>query len=623
MFLAIRRWRPSRPAGPAQPSPGPRLRLRPRRRPPVRRRRSPRLLSHRLWVRRRRRQRPRLGPSPRPLACRLPVPGSRRPAGGRRPSPRSLAGRWSVRALAVLAVAAVVLALAVPPPAAGQAPGGPSAIVHVPPVEAPVVDPFRAPAHPFGPGNRGLEYDTEPGTPVEASAEGTVVFVGQVGGALHVTIRHADGVRTSYSFLSRLDVVRGQTVEQGATVGAAGDRLHFGARVGDAYFDPALLFGSGVTEVELVPFEIPPGSSPEAEIRALREIAFDGGLGLPSPGDAADWLRTRVATASHYLNELSPRDIVTDVVFELGQRVFFPGPCSDDPPPSAPARGQRRVAITVAGLGSSGDQGSIDELRTADLGYADDRVVRFSYAGGKVPGTGGAVAVPALAYESADTQGDLRMAGGRLADLVEDVLAAEPDATVDVLAHSQGGVVARLALLELADRDVDLGRLGLVATLGSPHGGADLATAVAGANTHPTANAALDALEAEMGTGIDPDATAVAQLAESSELIADLQRQGVPSGVDLVSISARGDWVVAAPSTVVDGATNVTVPVHGTAAHGDLVASDAATDELARALAGQPPACESVPDVLGDVLVGQGVSVTEDAGGAAVQALAP
>ena len=64
------------------------------------------------------------------------------------------------------------------------------------------------------------------------------------------------------------------------------------------------------------------------------------------------------------------------------------------------------------------------------------------------------------AYSSADTQGDVEDVAMRLADFVEDVMAADPDATVDLFAHSLGGVVTRLALLELDDRGVDLGRLG-------------------------------------------------------------------------------------------------------------------------------------------------------------------
>ena len=42
---------------------------------------------------------------------------------------------------------------------------------------------------------------------MRASADGTVVFAGPVAGTLHVTLRHADGVRTSYSVLAAIEVV--------------------------------------------------------------------------------------------------------------------------------------------------------------------------------------------------------------------------------------------------------------------------------------------------------------------------------------------------------------------------------------------------------------------------------
>ena len=67
------------------------------------------------------------------------------------------------RALVAAAVACVIAPL-VPLPSAGADP--PPA--YVPPVDAPVVDPFRPPAGPYGAGNRGLEYGTRPGTEVRA-----------------------------------------------------------------------------------------------------------------------------------------------------------------------------------------------------------------------------------------------------------------------------------------------------------------------------------------------------------------------------------------------------------------------------------------------------------------------
>jgi hypothetical protein len=521
---------------------------------------------------------------------------------------------------AVVAADLALLAAAPPAPAAAGAARprsvdaaiGPAALVqppvgHVPPVEAPVADPFRPPAGPYGAGNRGIEYRTEPGTRVRASAAGTVSFAGAVGGALHVTVAHADGVRTSYSFLATAAVVEGQRVGQGEALGTSGARLHFGARIGDAYFDPAALFTATITEVELLPLAPPGGDAggAGAEARALSQVAFDGGrrASLPEIDAALGWLRQRGDAVAGGLRS----------VVDLADRLLFPGPCSSGPPPRRPVAGQRRVALTVAGLGSSSGSAAIDDLRLADLGYEPGREVRFSYAGGRTPLTGAGLAgIEAHAYDSADTQGDVLIAATRLAALVRQVAAADPDATIDVYAHSLGGVVARLALGMLAQRGFDPGRLGLVTTLASPHGGADLATAVAAARDRPTGRLALGLAEGLLGTGLDPDAAVVGQLAEGSPVVRLLSGEGAPDGVRLLSIAARGDLVVALPRSRVDRAVNVTVPGAGPSAHGEVVGSDAATAEMARALAGEPPGCESWDDALADVLTGHAIAAAED-----------
>jgi murein DD-endopeptidase MepM/ murein hydrolase activator NlpD len=130
-------------------------------------------------------------------------------------------------------------------------------------VEAPIVDHFRPPASPYGPGNRGIDYAAGEGSPVRASADGQVVFAGPVGGRLHVVIRHDDGIRTSYSFLAAVGVRRGQRVSQGDEVGTAGSSFHFGARRGDVYFDPLTLFGpANQARVHLVPDDPARGARP-------------------------------------------------------------------------------------------------------------------------------------------------------------------------------------------------------------------------------------------------------------------------------------------------------------------------------------------------------------------------
>ena len=129
-----------------------------------------------------------------------------------------MSGRNVLPVVVVAAALAVVAAAAVAAPRGGAEPAtappttgahstspsprvvlppGPTPVVYRVPVDAPVVDPFRPPATPYGPGNRGVDFATTAGQPVLAMADGVVVFAGQVGGTLHVVLLHADGVRTS------------------------------------------------------------------------------------------------------------------------------------------------------------------------------------------------------------------------------------------------------------------------------------------------------------------------------------------------------------------------------------------------------------------------------------------
>jgi murein DD-endopeptidase MepM/ murein hydrolase activator NlpD len=92
------------------------------------------------------------------------------------------------------------------------------------------------------------------GTPVLASNGGVVAFAGLVATELFVSVDHADGIRTTYSFLSFVAVKRGEAVVRGQQLGASGPgdgsspepHLHFGARIGDTYIDPEPLLLDGL-----------------------------------------------------------------------------------------------------------------------------------------------------------------------------------------------------------------------------------------------------------------------------------------------------------------------------------------------------------------------------------------
>jgi murein DD-endopeptidase MepM/ murein hydrolase activator NlpD len=126
-------------------------------------------------------------------------------------------------------------------------------VAYAPPVDAPVADPFRAPEHPYGPGNRGLEYDTRGGEVVRAAAAGEVTFAGLVAGGRYVTVLHADRLRTTYGRLEAMEVDVGAPVDAGEAVGRAGPAFIWTARLGDAYLDPAVLLdASGARRAWLV-----------------------------------------------------------------------------------------------------------------------------------------------------------------------------------------------------------------------------------------------------------------------------------------------------------------------------------------------------------------------------------
>jgi murein DD-endopeptidase MepM/ murein hydrolase activator NlpD len=159
-----------------------------------------------------------------------------------------------VRLLAAALLAALLTATATNGAGAAAGPAAPPTPTrpgvttrarYVPPVDAPVVDPFRSPGSPYAAGNRGLDYATVAGQPIVAIGDGTVVFAGKIAHQRFVTIRHPDGLRSSYSWLASISVALGDHVRRGQPVGVAGSRFQLGVRRGSRYLDPARLFRRG------------------------------------------------------------------------------------------------------------------------------------------------------------------------------------------------------------------------------------------------------------------------------------------------------------------------------------------------------------------------------------------
>ncbi len=554
----------------------------------------------------------------------------------------------ALRTLAAAVVALATLAGAVPAAAAGAE----ATAAYRPPVEAPVVDSFRPPATPYAAGNRGIDYATTPGEQVRASAEGEVTFAGRIGPSSHVVVLHPDGLRTSYSFLSTVGVDRGARLAAGDVVGTAGPVLHFGVRAGERYIDPAVLLAGGAVEVHLIPVELREPQDATQERRWLVDLveqvvgeAWRGaGAGVGAVGAAADgalsWAADAAVVAAAEARSLSERAaqtgwealrgeveslwtqavvlaayasqlpvtplFVLHVVEQWERAERFRAaqahctPASQPPPPPSPGR---RIAVLVAGFGSSSEGADVLDVDTAALGYAHDDVVQFSYAGGRTPARGSLAGVRVSEYGPEHSTGDLEVAGQRLGELIDVIAAANPGVDVDVVAHSQGGIVARLAL-------DDHRPVANLVTLGAPHHGADAATANALLGTTGAGEAAQAVTSKVTGGSLDGASAAAGQLAETSGFIHELNDRPPPARTRVTSIAARGDLTVAGLQSSLEGATNAMIPLDGLTAHAELPGSPLTQRELALALAGKGPTCR---DLTGDLALAAGISMGEDA----------
>ena len=97
--------------------------------------------------------------------------------------------------------------------------------------------------------HRGVDYGAPVGTPVRSVGDGTVELAGwQNGYGNVVQIKHSGDRATLYAHLSRIDVKKGQHVEQGAQVGAVGatgwatgPHLHFEFKVKGLQQNPLVM----------------------------------------------------------------------------------------------------------------------------------------------------------------------------------------------------------------------------------------------------------------------------------------------------------------------------------------------------------------------------------------------
>ena len=421
----------------------------------------------------------------------------------------------------------------------------------IPPVDGPIVRDFEEPLHRFGPGHRGIDISAPSGTTVRAAAAGEVTFAGIVATMRAVTIRHGEGLETTYSDLGTTSVGAGQRVTEGTILGSvarphegAAPGLHFGVKLRGRYVDPRLTLGALDVEgaIHLAPLMWEP---PEAMGGSFAAAFREAGTA--------------------FADCMEPPEL---------------GPERPEPPTD-------NVAVAVAGIGSSTEGGAIYQNGPEQLGYGE--VYRFSYAGVDADDAH----VP---YGPSDTFDDINVAAGKLRALLVEVGRRHPGRHVDVFAHSQGGIVARTLLARAAlSSDVDMPSIDHLVTFASPHEGAPLASIPVEMRGHPVGRALLRAGSAAAGMLDlpDPGSEAVGQLAPGSGLMRTLAGETILFGTRALTLAIPNDPVVPADRALLDGSVTKVVGPEGVFGHDAIVASSEALATAYQFLRGGPAPCRT------------------------------
>ncbi len=534
-------------------------------------------------------------------------------------------------AAALVAVAASVLVQA---PAGAAMPDRPDPLrtAWVWPLDGAVVRAFDPPATPFGRGHLGIDLAARPGTPVRAAGAGVVVFAGAVAGSLHVVVAHPGDLRTSYSFVASIAVRRGERVRTGDVVGTtgglggdhAGAVLHFGLRVGATYVDPMQLLRPDLAAVvHLAPTRDAPLPASVHDERGglVAGLARDlRGAGRLAAGaydaarsalaSAAVWTRDHVADAGG----AATRALASALPFQsAAMRAFVEwigqhGHCDAHAPAADGSGGSDHRVVLVAGIDSSLTGGATSmHLPVAALGYAQSDVTSFSYArdGGD--------------YTAADTEGPLLVAARRLGAQLRDLERKEPGREVDLLAHSQGGVVTEVFLTLVYDpTDPSYPPLGTVVTLSSPLAGAPIASAIADVRSTRSGRAALGLLATGSAGALafpSPSSPAVRDLASGSPLMRRLDAAHLPEQVDLTAVGAATDLMVPGNASWRRGANHTVIVPKTLDAHNGILGDPEALRAVRAALERRPLPCRSLATILAGEVVPETIARLERGAG--------
>ena len=172
-----------------------------------------------------------------------------------------------------------------------------------------------------------------------------------------------------------------------------------------------------------------------------------------------------------------------------------------------------------------------------------------------------------------------RVAAARLAEVLDHLASAAPGVPVDVVAHSQGGLVARHAIA------IDGAAADTLITLGTPHAGSPLARLLAVGRTAPVTAAVLRA--GEQWWPYPLSAAALGQMVPHSDFLTALAARPVPDDVAVLAVGSGRDLAVPFDRSQLPGETGSLVD----ADHSGLPGDPEVLRDVALAVAGRGPEC--------------------------------
>ena len=288
------------------------------------------------------------------------------------------------------------------------------------------------------------------------------------------------------------------------------------------------------------------------------------------------------------------------------------------------------ILVAVAGIGSSTSEGpdgikasaSVYEGDWEQMGYKKGSVYHFSYKGIENRASNDEYALHA-AYPKEETYKSIVLSARLLDRQIREIHRRYPDKKIDIVAHSQGGLVAQEYITRLYSPKSEIGLdISHFVSISTPHQGADAAQLNARLSDNDAGRQALAKLEAvsqKMGWP-PPSSQSAREMAEGSPFIRRLDADWDPTKVPTTTIGASYDLIVTAQHTRLKAASHYTsqidpqmgLPVPTLESHGKIVNSMATKQIIYNTLADTPSACTGFRDFKADFISGETISRVED-----------